>query len=303
MRACSFIPFAALVTLAVRLLPSSDRPSDTSLPDAGAAVLTYRVQATPATGAGPARFADSSGFTARFTVKNIGTSTDTYDLLCYGTNIVCTNQSATVATLSAGDSLIVTVTYSTTHTTGTAWLRLAAESANALGHGSWTFTVWAKVLHAASVTPVSGIAPNPASFTSGYTAAFTVKNVGVVRDSFNLFCQPAANITCTSQTLSTTPGLNAFDSSTVTVTYATGPSGPSFLALEAVSVFASATGSWTFTVLVGSRTAAPVSAHGQGGGGLAHISATRPLTGRDPRPASSTDNIPPSRPGTASRSR
>ena len=292
MRAPSVVALAALLPIAVAPSPGWDREGEARMPGAGAAVLTYKVTVTPKPGLGPERFADSSGFTAQFTVTNTGTATDTYTLTCSGSSVVCTNQSATVATLGPGQFLNVTVTYSTSHTTGTAYLDFYAESPNTLvGHGWWIFTLWTKVTHAVSVTPVNAVAPNRTSFTSGYTAAFTVKNVGTARDSFNLFCQPASNVTCSSQTLTTTPGQNSFDSSVVTITYATGPSGPGFVNLEAVSANASGTGTWNFTVLVGSSTAVAVIPDGQAIGVLANVAATRRFTVRNPGTASSTYNI------------
>src|ERR687887_2955178 len=101
MRAPSVVALAALLPIAVPRLPSWGRSREIRSPDPRAAVLTYKVSVTPRPGNGPDRFADSSGFTAQFTVKNTGTSMDTYTLTCSGTNVVCTNQSATVATLTA----------------------------------------------------------------------------------------------------------------------------------------------------------------------------------------------------------
>ncbi len=251
----------------------------------------YGVSVTPTNGAGPNRFADSSGFTAQFTVKNTGTIANTYTLTCFGINITCTNQSATIATLAPGDSVIVTVTYSTTSAIGSASVRLSAEGTQALKVGVWNITTWAKVPYAVIVTPVSGTAPARTSFTTGYTGAFTVKNVGLVRDTFNLFCQPAANVTCTNQTLTVTPGLNAFDSSVVTITYATGASGPGFVALQAGSSHSSATGSWNFNVSIGASTAVAVTPDSQAVGVLPNISASRRFTVRNPGTGSSTYNI------------
>ncbi len=283
LRLCVWL--AAFTGLTARPASGDSRVSpDPLVPPGGVSV-------TPTNGAGPDRFADSSGFTAQFTVTNTGTSTNTYTLTCYGTNIVCTDQSATVATLTPGSSLIVTVTYNTTSAIGTSWVRLSAEGTMALGTGAWKFTAWAKVPHAAIVTPVSATAPNRTAFTSGYTAAFTVKNVGLVRDTFNLFCQPAGNVSCTSQTLTITPGLNAFDSSNVTITYATGASGPGFIALQAGSASSSATGSWSFTVAASSTTAVAVTPDGQAVGVLVSASASRPFTVRNPGTASSTYNM------------
>jgi len=86
------VPLVVAVTLLRQPLAAADEtPRADSAPSRGTASQTVTV--TPLTPTGPERFADSSGFTAQFTVKNVGTFTDTYDLSCdgYSTPIVCTN--------------------------------------------------------------------------------------------------------------------------------------------------------------------------------------------------------------------
>jgi len=251
----------------------------------------YGVSVTPVGAVGPERFADSSGLLASFNVKNTGTLANTYTLTCYGTYVVCTSYWPHVTTLQPGDDINVTAWYRTTSGVGAASVRLSAEGTQALKVGSYNFNTWPKVQHAVLVTPVSGTAPSRTSFTSGYTAAFTVKNVGIARDSFNLICQPAANVSCTSQTLTVTPGLNPFDSSLVTVTYSTAASGPGFVALQASSVFASSTGSWNFNITVSSATAVNVSPDSQTVGVLENASVTRRFMVRNTGTGSSTYNI------------
>jgi len=227
--------------------PDSPRPARHAFP--------YSVSVTPKNGALGDLFTDSTGF-AVFTVKNTGTNMDTYDLTCSGTNDVCGTQSLYVARLTRQQSIQVLVYFSSSSTTGSASLELLAEG-QSLGKGRYDMTIWPRVNNAVVVTPVSGAGPNRNSFSSGFTAAFTAKNVGVKRDSFNLTCEPAANVSCTNQTLTMTPGLNAFDSTTYTLTYSTGASGASFLASSAISANSFATGRWNFTVLVGRARASP----------------------------------------------
>ncbi len=289
------IPFLIAVSLVFipgeLVQPSVLRPATLDTEDAPASPAGYNVSVTYTGGGGPDAFADTSGFIAFFNVKNTGTLANTYTLTCYGTYIECTSYSPEVITLQPGDAINVTAYYRTTSGIGAASIRLSAEGTQALKVAFFNFTTWPKVQHAVIVTPVSATAPSRTSFTSGYTAAFTVKNVGMARDSFNLFCQPAGNVSCTSQTLATTPGLNTFDSSTVTVTYATAASGPGFIALQASSEFAPATGSWSFNVTIGPSTAVTVTPDSQGVGVLANTSASRRFTVRNPGTASGTYNV------------
>ena len=286
-RRTSVLPMMMVVLLGVVAAGPSG-----SVPDSPTSVrhaFPYSVSVTPQSGSLGNVFANSTNLSARFTVKNTGTNMDTYDLTCSGTNVVCGTQSFYVATLTPQQSIQVLVYFSSSSTTGSASLELFAEG-QSLGHGRYDMTIWPRVDNAVVVTPVSGTGPNRNSFSSGFTAAFTVKNIGVKRDSFNLTCEPAANISCTGQTLTVTPGLNSFDSTNYTLTYSTGPSGTSSIASSAISN-SFATGRWNFTVVVGPSSGVVVTPDAQAVGVRASVNARRLFKVKNTGTASNTYTI------------
>ena len=274
-----------VLLLGVAAGPSGSAPGS---PASARRAFTYSVSVTPRDSALGDLFADSTGFTVAFTVTNTGTSSDTYTMSCDGINIVCVSLRYNVITLFPNQSIQEPVTFNTAHTTGTSFVYLYAESPNKLGQGWYTFTSWPKVNNAVIVTPLAGTGPNVNSLSSGFKAGFAVKNIGLQRDSFNLTCEPAANIACTSQTPTSTPGLNAFASTVDTITYATGASGASFIASSAVSGNSFATGRWNFTVLVGPGSGVAVIPDGQAVGVRSSVSSSRSFTVRNTGTASNT---------------
>lgn len=262
-------------------------------PAAAVHLLPYKVTVTPRDSALGDFFVNTNNITVVFTVKNTGTNTDTYNLTCSAFMATCVSQSYYVATLMANQSIQVQVTFNTTSTAGSgAYVALEAASVNAVGDGQYSFTNWARTNYVVLVTPVTASAPNVNSFSSGFKAVFTVKNVGLLRDSFNLTCQPAANITCTSQTQAMTPGLNSFQTSVDTITYASGASGVAFIQQTASdSNTSTALGKYNFTVLVGPSSGVAVTPDSQAVGVRASVSASRPFKVRNTGTASNTFNI------------
>lgn len=284
----------AVVLLAVVTPGIANAGPVTGLPPVHTALMIpYKVTVTPKDSALGDFFVTTNNIGVVFTVKNTGTNTDTYTLTCTAFMASCVSQSYYVATLTAGQSIQVQVTFNTTGTAGSgAYVALEAQSVNADGYGQYHFTNWARINYVVLVTPVTGSAPSVNSFSGPFQAVFTIKNVGLLRDSFNLTCQSSANLSCTSQTRTTTPGLNSFQTSVDTITYASGASGVAFIQQTASdSNTSTASGKYNLTVLVGPSTGVAVTPDAQAVGVRASVSASRPFKVRNTGTASNTFNI------------
>lgn len=76
--------------------------------------VPYAVVVTPSSGSGPSRPSFTSGHTADFTIKNVGTQQRSYTLSCEpGPTITCTGQSLPSVVLNAFQFATNTVTYGT----------------------------------------------------------------------------------------------------------------------------------------------------------------------------------------------
>ncbi|MGH9896121.1 MAG: hypothetical protein ACREA0_29850, partial [bacterium] len=91
-------------------------------------VQVFRVEVTPDAAAGavePTRRASTGGYSTKFTVRNVGTGSESYSLSCTGSNVTCGTVSPnSLNLLGPGASALVTVNY----------------SAGAAGQGSITLT-------------------------------------------------------------------------------------------------------------------------------------------------------------------
>ena len=97
-------------------------------PSISEALYAPGVSVTPDGSATPARDANSGPYTATFTVKNTGTSSDYFYITCWGiSGVTCTGTNKTEVSLGAGQQTAVDAYY-TTGGPGTGQLRLSAFS-------------------------------------------------------------------------------------------------------------------------------------------------------------------------------
>jgi RHS repeat-associated protein len=108
-------------------------------------VQVFKVEVTPDAAGGaiePTRRAGAGGYSTKFTVRNVGTDTDSYSLSCTGSGVTCgTMTPSSLSQLAPGASAAVTVNY----TAGTAGQRsitlTATGSAGSTDAGSYTVPV------------------------------------------------------------------------------------------------------------------------------------------------------------------
>jgi RHS repeat-associated protein len=206
---------------------------------------TYGVVVNPK-GTSVSQQANSTGHTGSFTVKNTGSTSNSYSFTCTSTGpVACTSVSPTSATLGAGSQSGVTVIYSVA-APGSGTLKLSASGANASDNGSYNVTV---ATFQVAVAPDGATAQQRLANTTGYSETFTVQNTGTGQDTYTFTCAGAGQVTCTGVNPSTV-SLTASASTTVTASYSVGFYGTGTLKLTASGI-ASDTGWYTVPVYGG----------------------------------------------------
>jgi len=119
----------------------------------------YVVQVTPKGLVGPNRAVNSGPHTETFWVTNIGSSTDTYTITCWGSGgVTCANTSQTTVPLNAGVQTTVTATYNVGAAgTGQLWLKATGQfgEPTAVDSGSYSIVVGAPIVDATPYNPAS----------------------------------------------------------------------------------------------------------------------------------------------------
>jgi RHS repeat-associated protein len=106
-------------------------------------VGSYGVEVTPKGDAAGGVLANTGGHQQTFTVRNLGTQTDTYTLACSVVgNLTCLDLSATTVTLNSGATASVSA-YFTAGMTGNGTVRLTANGNQVSDVGSWNLTIMA----------------------------------------------------------------------------------------------------------------------------------------------------------------
>jgi RHS repeat-associated protein len=218
----------------------------------------WRVSVTPDGSTTPSRTTNTSGYTASFTVTNTGSggANDSYVFTCIGTGgVSCTSFSPTSKALSEGASTTVTATYGVGGTPGTGRLTLQADgqvSGVATDQGYYNVPIVAPAApDPVSVTPDGASSPIRAANTGGYTAQFTVQNLGTGsgNTTYTLTCSAVAPVNCGTSNLGTVT-LDRGTSTSVNVSYYVGAAGvtPGTLTLTASATGVSDNG-W-YSILV-----------------------------------------------------
>jgi RHS repeat-associated protein len=196
----------------------------------------------------------TNALTAGFTVKNNGTCTDSVNAsAAVGGPLSVALVSPNYFGLAPGAQTTVWVTYNTS-LQGSATLTLTAVGLGNSDNGSYNVTIG--VGYRAVVTPQGTTTPTRSANTSGYTATFTVQNVGYYTDTLNTSaCTGYVDVTCTGTTPSSVI-LAAGASQTVTASYNVQGPGTGRLAVSAVSAHSSG-GGW-YAVPVTAVAGAPL---------------------------------------------
>jgi RHS repeat-associated protein len=183
--------------------------------------VAHAVAVTPALTTGPNLGSFTNGYTSTYTVRNVGTSSDTYTFTCVApSNVTCGTVTPSSLTLASLDTTRVTVNYNV-GATGSAYVSLQASNASANNTGQMSFTIVPSVGYAASVTPHAKNIGVLVSTSASYP--FTVWNPGTAQNTYTISaaCSGSAIASgCTPSATSVT--LAAGAKSTVTVSYTSG---------------------------------------------------------------------------------
>jgi RHS repeat-associated protein len=231
-----------------------------------------------------------SSYSARFTVTNLDVVGHKYALGCdASTGVSCTAPYDSTPYMTAGQSWPFDASYSiNVGASGTGYIQFTVN--DHLKRGQVNFMIWPNVAHGVSVTPASGTGPNRGSFTNGYVASFTVRNVGTSSDTYTFSCQAPTNVTC--GTVSPpSQVLASLDTTVVTVTYNVGATGSAYIGLQASNANASNTGRWNFSVVPSVGYAVAVTPDAKPIGVLTSTSASYPFTVRNTGTAQNTYTI------------
>jgi len=257
-------------------------------------VTTKTVGITPINLQLPGAFTGTNR-TQQFTVTNTDVVSHKYWIDCSGnTGVTCTpplsDSLLLMAVGQSGNSWTTNLAYTIASNAplGASFVQLSANDHYATGQA--TFTIYANTAHAVSVSPTTGTGPNLTSFTNGYTATFTVQNIGTSTDTYTFTCDAATTVTCTN----VSPGslsLASLASTTVTVTFNTGASGSKNVTMKASNANATSTGRWNYTVNPSAGYAVVVTPDAKPIGVLALTSASYPFIVTNTGTASNTYTI------------
>jgi RHS repeat-associated protein len=186
--------------------------------------VPHAVSVTPANGTGPNLGSFTTGFTTSFTVRNVGTSSETYSFTCPASaNVTCTSVTPASAFLNSLDSALVTVTYNV-GASGSAYVGVTAANASANNTGQLTFTIVPSTGYAVAVTPRGKSVGVLASASA--SVPFTVQNTGRAQNTYTITASCTGGAILSGCTASATPvTIPAGGTSRITVSYTSG--GPS----------------------------------------------------------------------------
>lgn len=183
--------------------------------------VAHGVSVTPAAGSGPNRSSFTNGYTSTFTVRNVGTSSDTYTFTCQpSSNVTCTNVSPSNQLLGSLDTVVVVATYNA-GASGSSYVGLQASNASANNTGQINFTISPSAGYAVAVTPDAKPIGVLASTSANYP--FTIRNSGTAQNTYTITasCTGAAIASgCTPSPSSVT--IPAGGTSVATVSYTSG---------------------------------------------------------------------------------
>ncbi len=202
-------------------------------------VVSYGVAVTPDGQQGPTRSANTTGYSASFTVQNTGSASNTYTISCGSTApVTCTGVSPASVSLGSGASTTVSAFYNV-GAPGTGTITLTASGTNASDAGSYSIPVAGNgVMVLPDGQTVAARSPN----TSGHSEAFSVVNTGGMQNTFNLSCSAVAPAICGSISPSSVT-LNGGSGTSVTLFFSVGAVGNGTLTVTATGTGAVDNGS------------------------------------------------------------
>jgi RHS repeat-associated protein len=183
--------------------------------------VAHAVSVTPTSGSGPNRSSFTNSYTSTFTVRNVGTSSDTYTFSCQpAANVTCTNVTPSSHLLASLDTVVVTATYNA-GASGSSYVRLQASNANANNTGQINFTISPSMGYAVAVTPDAkpiGVLPNKST-----SYPFTIRNPGTAQNTYTVAASCTGSAIASGCTPSPTSAtIPAGGSTAVTVSYTSG---------------------------------------------------------------------------------
>jgi len=244
-------------------------------------VSTSTVSVTPSNAWSNGAFANTSK-TATFVLANPDSIGHTYVLDCYANlaSITCPTSPLTTQVLPGGqpqNTVNVNVGYSiAAGASGDGYIHLVVNG-NELGPGKLSFHVWPNVAHGVAVTPTPATGPDRGSFSNGYTATYTVQNVGTSTDTYTFTCVAPANVTCGTVT-PPSQLLGSLDTTVVTINYSVGATGSASVSLQASNANANNTGQMSFAVVASAGYGVAVTPDAKAVGVLPSTSASYPFT-------------------------
>ncbi len=198
---------------------------------------------------------NASGQTAFFWLRNLAPGPVTYYLSCSRSGAVtsCSLGTSTYPNVPSGASVPVQPTFSTGLAGSGTLLLKACDNPGCTGP-NWdtgSFNVGVQDFMV-SVTPDSAtgaVEPTRRANTGGDTAVFTVRNAGVLLDSYSLTCAATGSVVCGTVSPNTLTNLAPGASATVKVNnYSVGAAGTGTLRLTATGTYSSDAGSYTVPV-------------------------------------------------------
>ncbi len=183
--------------------------------------VAHAVSVTPTVTPGPARSSFTNGYSSTYTVRNVGTSSDTYTFTCVApANVTCGTVTPGSQLLASLDSSVVSVSYNV-GASGSAYVSLTASNANANNTGQMSFSVVPAAAYAVAVTPDAKDVGVLASTAASYP--YTVWNRGTSQNTYAIAasCTGSAIASgCTPSATSLT--IPAGGNSVVSVSYTSG---------------------------------------------------------------------------------
>jgi len=206
-------------------------------------LVSYGVAVTPDGGTAAARTANTGGYSETFTVRNTGTTWNTFSFSCSGAGGVTCGSVPGSVPLGPGAQTDVSMPYSV-GAAGTGTLTLTASGTNASDQGSYSVPI---VSYAVSVTPDGGTAPTRTANTGGHSEPFTVTNNGSAQNTFSFSCSGAGGVTC--GTAPASVPINPGQSANVSMPYSVGAPGSGTLTLTAAGTNTGDAGSFSVPIV------------------------------------------------------
>jgi len=212
--------------------------------------LAAQVSVTP-DGAALTAAANTGGQSAQFTVRNLGTSSQTYYLFCYPSGAVtsCSPNQSTLGQIPPGINIPAPATFATGAVgSGTIQLKACDNSICSQGFDYGSYNVTVLPPYGVAVTPDGGTAATRVANTGGYSEQFTVTNTGTQPNTFTFACTGTGGVTCGTVPASVSPAPNG-GWVTVNMPYSVGAAGTGTLTLTATGTSASDAGSYSVPIV------------------------------------------------------